>query len=64
MATSSAAQAHVDGLAACVHAADRGVAHTAHSTVPTQGAFPALGRGGAEGGAPRQAVRGASGGVD
>lgn len=60
----AAAQAHVDGLAARVHAADGGVAHAAHAAVPTQGALPALGRGGAERGAPRQAVGGACGGVD
>lgn len=59
-----AAQAHVDGLAAGVHAADRGESHAARSAVSTQRAFSALGRGAAEGGAPRQAVGGAGGGVD
>lgn len=58
------AQAHVDGLAAGVHAADGRVSHAARPTVPTQGALSALGRGAAEGGAPGQAVGGASGGVD
>lgn len=59
-----AAQAHVDGLAAGVHAADGGVPHAASPAVTAQGALPALGWGAAEGGAPRQAVGGASGGVD
>lgn len=59
-----AAQAHVDGLAAGVHAADGRVAHAARPAVPPQRALSALGRGAAEGGAPGQAVGGASGGVD
>lgn len=62
--SSSAAQTHVDGLAAGVHAAYRGVAHAACSAMSTQRAFPALGRGATEGGAPRQTVGGSSGGVD
>lgn len=65
----SAAHAHVDGLAAGVHAADRGVAQASRPTtvpaVPTQGTLPALGRGAsAHGGAPGQAVGGPRGGVD
>lgn len=60
----AAAQAHVDGLAAGVHAADGGVSHAARPAVPAQRALPALGGGAAEGGAPRQAVGGAGGGVD
>lgn len=63
-ASSSAAQAHVNGLAAGVHAADGGVSHAACPAVPAQRALPALGGGAAEGGAPRQAVGGAGGGVD
>lgn len=59
-----AAQAHVDGLAAGVHAADGGVAHAASPAVPAQRALSALGGGAAEGGAPCQAVGGAGGGVD
>ncbi len=59
---SRAAHADVDGLAASVHAADGGVTHAA--AVPAQRALSALGRGAAEGGAPRQAVGGAGGGVD
>lgn len=60
-----AAQAHVDGLAAGVHAADGGVSHAAACpAVPAQRALSALGGGAAEGGAPRQAVGGAGGGVD
>lgn len=58
------AQAHVDGLAAGVHAADGWVSHAARPAVPAQRALSALGRGAAEGGAPGQAVGGASGGVD
>lgn len=60
----AAAQAHVDGLAAGVHAADGGVPGAAGPAVATQRALSALGRGAAEGGAPRQAVGGACGGVD
>lgn len=63
-ASSGAAQAHVDGLAAGVHAAYRRVAHASRPAVPTQRAFPALGGGATEGGAPRQAVGGSGGGVD
>lgn len=63
-AVAGAAQAHVDGLAAGVHAADGGVAHAARPAVPAQRALPALSRGAAEGGAPRQAVGGSGGGVD
>ena len=65
-AVAGAAQAHVDGLAAGVHAAHRGVAQAAARahTVAPQRALPALGsRWAAEGGAPRQAVGGARGGV-
>lgn len=62
--SAAAAQAHVDGLAAGVHAADGGVSHAARTAVPAQRALPALGGGAAEGGAPRQAVGGAGGGVD
>lgn len=63
-ASSGAAQAHVDGLAAGVHAAYGRVAHAARPAVPTQRAFPALGGGATEGGAPRQTVGGSGGGVD
>lgn len=59
-----AAQAHVDGLAAGVHAADRGVAHAAGAAVAAQRALPALGRRAAERGAPCEAVGRAGGGVD
>lgn len=38
-----AAQAHVDGLAAGVHAADGRVAHAARPAVPSQRALSALG---------------------
>lgn len=48
-----AAQAHVDRLAAGVHAADGGVSHAAGPPVSPQRALPALGGGAAEGGAPR-----------
>ena len=52
-----AAQAHVYGLAAGVHAADRGVAQAARPAVAPEGALPAGARGAhAHGGAPRQAV--------
>lgn len=63
-AVAGAAQAHVDGLAAGVHAADGGESHAARPAVPTQRALPALGGGAAEGGAPRPTVGGAGGGVD
>lgn len=63
-AVAGAAQAHVDRLAAGVHAADGGEAHAACPAVPAQRALPALGRGAAEGGAPGQAVGGPGGGVD
>lgn len=63
-AASGAAQAHVNGLAAGVHAADRGEAHAACPSISTEGALPARDRGAAEGGPPGQAVRGASGGVN
>lgn len=39
----TAAQAHVDGLTAGVHAADGRVSHAAGTTVPTQCALSALG---------------------
>lgn len=60
----AAAQAHVDGLAAGVHAADGRVSNAAGPAVPAQRALSALGGGAAEGGAPCQAVGGAGGGVD
>ena len=60
----AAAQAHVDGLAAGVHAADGRVADAAGPAVAAQRALSALGGGAAEGGAPCQAVGGAGGGVD
>lgn len=63
-ASSGAAQAHVDGLAAGVHAADRGVSHAARPAMPTQCALPALGGRATEGGAPCEAVGGAGRGVD
>lgn len=62
--SSGTAETHVDGLAAGVHAADGGVTHASSPTVPTQCTLSALGRRAAVGGAPRQAVGGAGGGVD
>lgn len=63
-ASSGTAQAHVNGLTAGVHAADRRKAHAAGPTVSTQGALPAWDRGAAEGGSPCQAVGGAGGGIN
>lgn len=68
----AAAQAHVDGLAAGVHAADGGEAHAAAAAATTaatvsvsmssQRALSALGGGAAESGAPGEAAGGAGGG--
>lgn len=60
----AAAQAHVDGLAAGVHAADGGVSQAASPAVPAKRALSALGGRAAEGGAPCQAVGRAGGGID